>query len=75
MITAQNHGFSVDLDFFQTEKFINSGGVCELNLNDKTVEGFYMKEDKILSIQYHPEAGPGPNDALYLFDRFKSMLS
>jgi len=73
-ITAQNHGFAVDAGFFETEKFVNSGGVCQFNLNDNTVEGFYMKDDKILSIQYHPEAGPGPNDALYLFERFKSML-
>jgi carbamoyl-phosphate synthase small subunit len=74
MITAQNHGFSVDLDFFQTDSFQKSKGVCELNLNDKTVEGFYLEHDKILSVQYHPEAGPGPNDALYIFERFKQML-
>ena len=75
MITAQNHGFSVERDFFETDKFRNSNGVCEINLNDKTVEGFYLKDDKILSVQYHPEAGPGPNDALYIFRQFKEMLA
>jgi len=74
MITAQNHGFSVDLEFFNSDSFNKAGGVCELNLNDNTVEGFYLEKDKILSIQYHPEAGPGPNDALYIFKKFKKML-
>lgn len=74
-ITAQNHGFAVDAGFFETDFFKKSNGVCEINLNDKTIEGFYLKNSKILSIQYHPEAGPGPNDALYVFTQFKDMLA
>ena len=73
-ITAQNHGFSVDSDFFKSEYFKNAKGVCEINLNDKTIEGFFLETQNILSVQYHPEAGPGPNDALYIFRKFKKML-
>lgn len=65
-ITAQNHGFCVDYDS------VKSRGVevTHMNLNDNTVEGMESKKDKFFSIQFHPEAGPGPNDASYLFDRF-----
>ncbi len=65
-ITAQNHGFCVDIDS------VRSKGVeiTHMNLNDNTVEG--MESDKLnfFSVQFHPEAGPGPNEAAYLFDRF-----
>jgi carbamoyl-phosphate synthase small subunit len=67
-ITTQNHGFAVDVD--------SIGGEMELthvNLNDRTVEGMRHKGLPILSVQYHPEASPGPHDSSYLFDRFKEM--
>ena len=68
-ITAQNHGFSVDI--------VTLGHACELaheNLNDQTVEGMRHKELPIFSVQHHPEASPGPHDSHYLFDRFVQMM-
>lgn len=68
-ITAQNHGFSVDADSLP--------GDCEVthvNLNDNTVEGLRHRSLPVYSVQYHPEAGPGPHDAAYLFDRFVEMM-
>jgi carbamoyl-phosphate synthase small subunit len=68
-ITAQNHGFSVDI--------VSLSNCCELaheNLNDQTVEGMRHHELPIFSVQHHPEASPGPHDSLYLFDRFVEMM-
>lgn len=68
-ITAQNHGFSVDLESLK--------GVAELthiNLNDGTVEGIAHKTLPLFSVQYHPEASPGPHDSQYLFKRFVDMM-
>ena len=68
-ITAQNHGFSVDI--------VTLGHACELaheNLNDQTVEGMRHKELPIFSVQHHPEASPGPHDSHYLFDRFVALM-
>jgi carbamoyl-phosphate synthase small subunit len=45
-----------------------------VHLNDQTLAGMRMKNKKCFSVQYHPEAGPGPNDATYLFDTFKEYL-
>ena len=68
-ITAQNHGFAVDADSLPSD--------CEIthvNLNDNTVEGFRHRTLPLYSVQYHPEAGPGPHDASYLFDRFVETM-
>ncbi len=68
-ITAQNHGFAVDVDSLK--------GIAELthvNLNDQTVEGLAHAELPLFSVQYHPEASPGPSDANYLFERFMKLM-
>jgi carbamoyl-phosphate synthase small subunit len=64
-ITSQNHGFAV-----RPETLPPSCTVTQVNLNDGTVEGFAVTGKPILSVQYHPEAAPGPHDASLLFDRF-----
>jgi carbamoyl-phosphate synthase small subunit len=64
-ITAQNHGFAVSKDNFPSEL-----EVTHINLNDATVAGLQHKSKPIFSIQYHPEASPGPHDSYYLFDKF-----
>jgi len=68
-ITAQNHCFAVDVDSLgeQVE-------VTHINLNDQTVEGLKHKTYPLFSVQYHPENGPGPQDAIYLFERFVNMV-
>jgi carbamoyl-phosphate synthase small subunit len=68
-ITAQNHGFSVDI--------LSLSHACQLaheNLNDQTVEGMSHKNLPIFSVQHHPEASPGPHDSHYLFSRFVEMM-
>jgi carbamoyl-phosphate synthase small subunit len=68
-ITAQNHGYVVDID--------SMGGDIEcthLNLNDRTVEGMVHRKLPVFSVQYHPEASPGPHDANYLFTRFTELM-
>ncbi len=68
-ITAQNHGFAVDVDSLK--------GLAELthiNLNDRTVEGLKVPSKSLFSVQYHPEASPGPHDAHYLFQRFMDLI-
>jgi carbamoyl-phosphate synthase small subunit len=69
-ITSQNHGFAVD------RKSLEAGGgvVTHINLNDQTVEGFRHGTLPVFSVQYHPEASPGPHDASYLFDAFVEMM-
>lgn len=66
-ITSQNHGFAVDRKAAETHPDIE---ITHEHLNDKTVAGIRMKSKNVFSVQYHPEAGPGPNDATYLFDEF-----
>jgi carbamoyl-phosphate synthase small subunit len=79
-ITSQNHGFAVlgpngarTIDNDEPVRWDTDFGAAELthiNLYDRTVEGLRLKDVTGATVQYHPEAGPGPNDALYLFDRF-----
>lgn len=68
-ITAQNHGFAVDADSLPSDC-----EVTHINLNDNTVEGLRHRSLPVYSVQYHPEAGPGPHDPSYLFDRFVEMI-
>ena len=66
-ITSQNHGFSVDKEQTEAHPDVEITHVC---LNDGTVGGLAMKSKNTFSVQYHPEASPGPHDASYLFDEF-----
>ena len=68
-ITAQNHGFAVDADSLPSEC-----EVTHVNLNDNTVEGLRHRSLPVYSVQYHPEAGPGPHDPSYLFDKFVGII-
>ena len=71
-VTSQNHGFGV-----LEQAVYDSPAVVEathLNLNDNTVEGIRLKNYPAFSVQYHPEASPGPHDARYLFDQFVAMM-
>lgn len=68
-ITSQNHGFAVDADTL--DKDIE---VTHINLNDQTVEGIKHKKHPAFSVQYHPEASPGPHDASYLFQDFIDLM-
>ena len=69
-ITSQNHGFAVDRESLEK----NGGVVTHVNLNDQTVAGFRHETLPMFSVQYHPEASPGPHDAAYLFDAFIELI-
>jgi carbamoyl-phosphate synthase small subunit len=69
-ITSQNHGFCIEPALFERPEFV----LTHKNLNDGTVEGFRMRDRPVLSVQYHPEASPGPHDSHYLFEEFVSMM-
>ncbi|WP_459211086.1 glutamine-hydrolyzing carbamoyl-phosphate synthase small subunit [Aquimarina rhabdastrellae] len=66
-ITSQNHGFAINRE--ETEAH-NDIEITHVHLNDNTVAGIKMKNKNCFSVQYHPEASPGPNDSIYLFDQF-----
>lgn len=70
-ITSQNHGFSINKKETEAHKEVM---ITHTHLNDQTVAGIRMKNKKCFSVQYHPEASPGPNDAHYLFDEFIHYL-
>lgn len=69
-ITSQNHSFAVDANSVEKTPL----EVTHINILDNTVEGVRCKEDKVFSVQYHPESAPGPEDSAYLFDRFILLL-
>lgn len=69
-ITSQNHNFAVDLNTIDKSRI----ELTHLNLNDETAEGIMHKREPLFSLQYHPEAGPGPHDASYLFKRFRELI-
>jgi carbamoyl-phosphate synthase small subunit len=71
MITVQNHGFCVDIDSLGGDKNVE---ITHLNLNDGTCEGINHKHIPAFSVQFHPEAGPGPHDARLLFARFCNLM-
>jgi carbamoyl-phosphate synthase small subunit len=70
-VTSQNHGFSVDPALFARPEFV----LTHVNLNDGTVEGFKHRDLPVISVQYHPEASPGPHDSHYLFGDFVALMS
>ncbi|GAB6096063.1 glutamine-hydrolyzing carbamoyl-phosphate synthase small subunit [Desulfatiferula olefinivorans] len=69
-ITSQNHGFAADMASLAGKDL----DVFHINLNDNTVEGLKHRTLPVFSVQYHPEASPGPHDAAYLFDEFVGMM-
>ncbi len=69
-ITSQNHGFAIDPNSLSNDKV----KITHYNLNDNTVAGLEVNDKPIFSVQYHPEAGPGPHDSDYLFKKFVSLM-
>ena len=69
-ITVQNHGFCVDIDSLKKQDI----EITHVNLNDNTLEGIKHNKYPVFSVQFHPEAGPGPHDAQYLFGEFVKMM-
>lgn len=70
-ITSQNHGFAINREDTEAHDEIE---ITHVHLNDNTVAGIRMKNRPVFSVQYHPEASPGPHDASYLFDQFFDLI-
>ncbi len=71
-ITTQNHGFGVDPEAIKANANIE---ITHVNLNDNSIEGIRIKDKQAFSVQYHPEATPGPHDSRYLFDEFIKLIN
>jgi carbamoyl-phosphate synthase small subunit len=71
-ITSQNHGFAVKAEDIEKHPDVE---ITHINLNDNTIEGIRLKSRKAFSVQYHPEAAPGPHDSNYLFDDFVKLMN
>ena len=69
-IASENHGFAVDIASIKREPV----RVTHINLNDNTIEGMEHEVYPIFSVQFHPEASPGPHDSYYLFGKFRGMM-
>jgi len=76
-ITSQNHNYAVELDGLDGPGPLDRGALrcTHVNLNDGVLEGMALPEARAFSVQYHPEAGPGPHDARYLFDDFATLMA
>ncbi len=72
-VTSQNHGFGVDPSVIRSKS--DTIDITHINLNDDTIEGIKVKGKPVFSVQYHPEASPGPHDAEYLFDEFVGLMN
>ncbi|MFT6995874.1 MAG: carbamoyl-phosphate synthase small subunit, partial [Maribacter sp.] len=70
-ITSQNHGFAINREETEANELLE---ITHVHLNDHTVAGIKMKGKDVFSVQYHPEASPGPHDADYLFDDFFKLI-
>lgn len=70
-ITSQNHGFAINREETEASELLE---ITHVHLNDNTVAGIRMKDKNVFSVQYHPEASPGPHDADYLFDEYFEMI-
>lgn len=70
-ITSQNHSYAVDVDSLENTPLT----LTHKNLLDNTAEGVESKDDKLFSVQYHPESAPGPQDSAYLFDKFIDLMA
>ena len=71
-ITSQNHGFAINREETEAHPEVE---ITHVHLNDHTVAGIRVKDKKCFSVQYHPEASPGPHDASYLFDQFVESMA
>ena len=70
-LESQNHSYAVDEESLKNTEL----KVTHKNILDNTIEGVECKKDKVFSVQYHPESAPGPQDSVYLFDKFINLLS
>jgi len=71
-VTSQNHGFCISKEDIEKSDIVE---ITHINLNDNTVAGIQLKGKNVFSVQYHPEASPGPHDSRYLFDKFVQLMS